>query len=86
MADDPLNLDEAGEWAGLWWLPEDPDEQVPGVLRYDPESGLSLSLIGAFEDRVGRPDDVAHAVEYLVNADYVTGTVLPVDGGLTLPQ
>lgn len=52
MADDPLNLDEAGEWAGLWWLPDDPDEQVPGVLRYDPESGLSLSLIGAFEDRI----------------------------------
>jgi NAD(P)-dependent dehydrogenase (short-subunit alcohol dehydrogenase family) len=27
------------------------------------------------------PDDVAAAVEYLVRADYVTGTVLPVDGG-----
>lgn len=49
---DPLNLDEAGEWAGLWWLPDDPDEHVPGVLRYDPESGLSLSLIGAFDDRI----------------------------------
>jgi NAD(P)-dependent dehydrogenase (short-subunit alcohol dehydrogenase family) len=36
--------------------------------------------------RVGRPDDVAGAVEYLINADYVTGTVLPVDGGLTLPR
>ncbi|MCX4725463.1 HEPN domain-containing protein [Streptomyces sp. NBC_01306] len=52
MANDPLNLDEPGEWAGSWWLPDDPDEQVPGVLRYDPESGLSLSLIGAFEDRI----------------------------------
>ncbi|MGP3973017.1 HEPN domain-containing protein [Streptomyces sp. 8N114] len=52
MANDPLNLDEAGEWAGLWWLPDDPDEQVPGVLRYDAEGGLSLSLIGAFEDRI----------------------------------
>lgn len=52
MVNDPLNLDEAGEWAGLWWLPDDPDEQVPGVLRYDPEGGLSLSLIGAFEDRI----------------------------------
>ncbi|WPB91130.1 ApeA N-terminal domain 1-containing protein [Streptomyces malaysiensis] len=52
MANDPLNLDEAGEWAGLWWLPDDFDEQVPGVLRYDSEGGLSLSLIGAFEDRI----------------------------------
>lgn len=52
MANDPLNLDEAGEWAGLWWLPDDPDERVPGVLRYDAEGGLWLSLIGAFEDRI----------------------------------
>ncbi|MEW1615831.1 MULTISPECIES: HEPN domain-containing protein [unclassified Streptomyces] len=52
MTNDPLNLDEAGEWAGLWWLPDAPDEQVPGVLRYAPEGGLSLSLIGAFEDRI----------------------------------
>ncbi|KOX33952.1 hypothetical protein ADK67_04890 [Saccharothrix sp. NRRL B-16348] len=52
MANDPLNLDESGEWAGLWWRPDNADEQVPGVLRYDPEGGLSLSLIGAFEDRI----------------------------------
>lgn len=52
MANDPLNLDGAAEWAGLWWLPDNPDEQVPGVLRYDADGGLSLSLIGAFEDRI----------------------------------
>lgn len=49
---DPLNLDGGGEWAGLWWLPDNPDEHVPGVLRYDPDGGLSLSLIGTFEDRI----------------------------------
>ncbi|WP_407560277.1 hypothetical protein [Streptomyces sp. 184] len=52
MTNDPLNLDEAGEWADRWWLPDAPDEQVPGVLRYAPEGGLSLSLIGAFADRI----------------------------------
>jgi hypothetical protein len=52
MSNDPLNLDETGEWAGLWWLPDNPDETVPGVLRYDADGGLSLSLIGAFEDRI----------------------------------
>jgi pteridine reductase len=31
--------------------------------------------------RLGRPDDVAQAVLYLVQAAYVTGVVLPVDGG-----
>ena len=52
MPNDPLNLDKAGEWAGVWWLPDAPSEKVPGVLRYDPEDGLSLSLIGTFEDRI----------------------------------
>jgi hypothetical protein len=36
----------------LWWLPDEPDERVPGILRYDAEGGLSLSLVGAFEDRI----------------------------------
>ena len=51
MSNDPLKLDESGEWAGLWWLPEAPDERLPGVLRYDGKGGLSLSLIGAFDER-----------------------------------
>jgi hypothetical protein len=49
---DPLYLDEAGEWVGLWWMPDHPREQIPGVLRYDAEGNLSLSLIGAFDDRI----------------------------------
>ena len=48
MSNDPLNLDEAGEWAGLWWLWDEPDEQVPGILRYDGKGKISLSLIGLF--------------------------------------
>ena len=52
MSNDPLKLDELGEWAGLWWLPEAPGERLPGVLRYDGQGGLALSLIGAFEERI----------------------------------
>lgn len=52
MTNNPLNLDEAVEWAGLWWLPDDPDKQVPGILRYDGEGSPSVALIGAFEDRI----------------------------------
>jgi pteridine reductase len=36
--------------------------------------------------RVGRPDDVAEAVAYLVRADFVTGTSLVVDGGRLLAR
>jgi len=34
--------------------------------------------------RLGRPEDVAQAALYLVQADYVTGVVLPVDGSRRL--
>lgn len=51
---DPPRLDATSEWTGHWWLPEQPDRTVPGVLRYDPDEGLRLSLIGGFEDRVMR--------------------------------
>lgn len=34
--------------------------------------------------RIGSPDDVAHAVLYLVSSDFVTGDVLVVDGGRSL--
>lgn len=49
---EPLHLAESHEWSGLWWLPDAPDERVPGVLRYDREGGPTLTLIGTFEDRV----------------------------------
>lgn len=31
--------------------------------------------------RIGSPDDIAQAVIYLAQAEYVTGVILPVDGG-----
>lgn len=52
MTNNPLNLDEAVELAGLWWLPDDPGKQIPGILQYDGKGRSSLSLIGAFEDRI----------------------------------
>jgi NAD(P)-dependent dehydrogenase (short-subunit alcohol dehydrogenase family) len=34
--------------------------------------------------RVGSPDDILRAVLYLIEADFVTGTIMPVDGGRLL--
>lgn len=34
--------------------------------------------------RVGRPEEVADAISYLIRAPYVTGSILPVDGGFTV--
>lgn len=34
--------------------------------------------------RIGAPEEIAEAVEYLARAEWVTGTILTVDGGLSL--
>lgn len=52
MSGRPLNLNEPFELAGDWWLSDNPENQVSGILRYDGEGSISLSLIGGFEDRI----------------------------------
>jgi pteridine reductase len=47
------------------WTPEQAERAARSVLL----------------QRLGSPEDVAQAVVYLAQADYVTGVVLPVDGG-----
>ncbi|WP_337007373.1 MULTISPECIES: HEPN domain-containing protein [unclassified Microbacterium] len=48
-------LSEPNDWTGHWWLPEEPDKKVPGVLSFKPESGLRLRLIGGWDYHVTRP-------------------------------
>lgn len=48
------NLHDPAEWTGHWWLPADPEGVVAGVLRFEPNDGLTLSLVGGFEDRILR--------------------------------
>jgi pteridine reductase len=50
------------------------------VERGQEERRAAETLLG----RVGSPDDVAAAVSYLADADFVTGTTLFVDGGRSL--
>jgi pteridine reductase len=64
-----------------------PDVRVcgvaPGPVAVEPEQEerrAAETVLG----RVGTPDDVAEAVAYLVNAPFVTGTSLVVDGGRLL--
>jgi hypothetical protein len=35
---------------GFWWLPSNPDDKVPGILTFSNSDGISLSLMGYFED------------------------------------
>jgi NAD(P)-dependent dehydrogenase (short-subunit alcohol dehydrogenase family) len=60
---------------------------APGPVLFPPgfdddaaRTEIGRTLLG----RAGHPRDVAAALTYLAAADYVTGTVLPVDGGRLL--
>ncbi len=61
----------------------------PGVILTDMVANVSAETLDelAGEGLVGRngtPEDVAEALVYLANAPFVTGQVLPVNGGLVL--
>jgi 2-keto-3-deoxy-L-fuconate dehydrogenase len=57
----------------------------PWVRRLVEEAGESLDELRARQPlgRLGTPDEIADAVAYLASAEFVPGTVLTIDGGLT---
>lgn len=62
---------------------------APGVIRTDMVADFSQEILdGLAEDtplgRNGSPEDVARAFLYLASADFVTGQVLPVNGGFVI--
>jgi NAD(P)-dependent dehydrogenase (short-subunit alcohol dehydrogenase family) len=58
---------------------------TPWVQRLVTDAGESLDALRARQPmgRLGTPEEVADAVVYLATAEFVTGTILTVDGGLT---
>jgi NAD(P)-dependent dehydrogenase (short-subunit alcohol dehydrogenase family) len=59
-----------------WW-----DRVVPAGQRAEALAGfVGQTPVG----RVGRPEDVAEVITMLVRNGFMTGTVIPVDGGLRL--
>ena len=57
----------------------------PWVRRLVEESGESLDNLRARQPlgRLGTPEEIAEAILYLARAEFATGTVLVIDGGLT---
>jgi len=57
----------------------------PWVRRLVDGAGESLDALRARQPmgRLGTPEEVADAILYLVTAEFATGTILTVDGGLT---
>ncbi len=62
---------------------------APGVILTDMVQNVSPETMEVLRQETpleihGTPEDVAQAMEYLVNAKFVTGQVLPVNGGMVL--
>ena len=46
-----VNFNEKLENKGYWWLPNNPNETVAGVLTYIPNEKITLELIGTFDSK-----------------------------------
>ena len=62
---------------------------APGVIYTDMCAALGEDTRAMLRDetpleRLGQPDDVARAAEYLADADFITGQVLAVNGGFVI--
>ena len=62
---------------------------APGVIETDMCAGVSAETMAELKEqtpvgRNGKPADVAQAMLYLADAEFVTGQVLPVNGGFIL--
>jgi len=57
---------------------------APGTIL-EPPNHSEMDIVSSVENsllkRIGSTEDIVNAVEYLLKSDFVTGTILPVDGG-----
>ncbi|HHY78842.1 MAG TPA: hypothetical protein GX516_00435 [Thermoanaerobacter sp.] len=52
---------EEFEYKGKWWLPDKPQKQVSGVLKFNPNNGAILDLEGVFED-ITIEEEISNAI------------------------
>ena len=60
---------------------------APGTVLPPPnhsEMDFVSSVENSLLKRIGSSEDIVNAVEYLLNSDFLTGTIMPVDGGRSI--
>lgn len=62
---------------------------APGVILTDMVAHVDPAVLEALREetpleRNGRPEDVAKAMVYLAGAEFITGQILPVNGGFVI--
>jgi hypothetical protein len=77
---------------GIFWLPDNPTERVPGRLTFDQVKGGSLKLLGAFGDLTALTDEAVEHPRILgiagkrlltLERNLETGNQIEVPGGMT---
>jgi len=64
---------ESFEYSGVWRLPNEPDNQISGVLRFNSVDGANLDLIGSFVPGFGKQIDYAPIIHgFTTNAIKIT--------------
>lgn len=58
-------MTEKVEYNGRWWLPDNPDNQIFGILRFTTDEGAELDLDGLLED--------VHNLEQMSNPEIIHG-------------
>lgn len=71
------------ELKGIFWLPDVEAYQVHGILKYEPEHGVTLDIIGAF---VGKKHEFDFILGFIENGKYVTlYNCFEIQRGFSLP-
>ena len=63
---------------------------APGMIMTDMLRGVNQDELNALAatipaGRIGDPEDIAQAMEYIVNATYLTGQTISPNGGFVMP-
>lgn len=62
---------------------------APGFIQTEMTQGLKPEILNQVESaiplgRMGKPDEIAHAVQFILENDYFSGRTIEIDGGLRI--
>ena len=62
------------EYKGIWWLPEKPEEKIPGTLKFNNDDGVTLDLFGSFKTNKSRTNKREYEIilESTSNGKWIT--------------
>jgi len=64
-------MNERKEYKGMWFLPNKPDEQVAGILYFNPNESINLELIGS----LGKNNGISFILEPQLHFQVIHGIV-----------